>query len=273
MVKKKSLAIRTPRSNTRTGKQTARLFAGLESFVNLGDSFEDYCAFASQWPTFCPMAFQNSSGELLLLFPNRGCHTLVIQFRDFLRLVWRRDGVALREQVLKILLGMEYRTVGHEPLADAEEEVEWVPIDASTPEALAKSQQMRDKAREQMRRGNDEKRRDRVLREYDPRIRLAMWGIMHDRETGYSRPWRPLLVADWERGEFFYEPMNDFQRAVYTLFRQSWRARICRECQRLFIADKNPQMFCGTDCSVIARRRRDLASWRKRVGKSRAKGN
>jgi hypothetical protein len=252
-------------------EETERLFAGLEVFVNLGNSYEDYCNFAKQWPTFCPVALRNSSGELVRLLPNKNLHDLVIIYRNFLRLVWRRDAVALREQVSKILLGLANRTVGHEPLADEEEEAEWVPLDTSTPEALAKSQRIREKNRE--RREGDEERSQKVLKEFDPRIRSAVWALMHEHETGYCRPFSPLLVADWERGELCYEPANDFQWAVYTIFRQSWRARICRECQKLFIAAKHPQMFCRVRCSAAVKLRRNRVFWKNRGTVQRRKRN
>lgn len=72
----------------------------------------------------------------------------------------------------------------------------------------------------------------------------------------------PVIIVDWALGEFSYEPLNDFQRAVYALWRESWRARICPECGRAFIAAKPPQLYCSPTCSTAARRKRDLALWR-----------
>lgn len=81
----------------------------------------------------------------------------------------------------------------------------------------------------------------------------------------------PEITVEWKRGEFSYQPLNDFQRAVYALWRESWRARSCPECGRLFIAAKPPQLYCSTSCSNAARRKRDLALWRARGDARRRK--
>jgi hypothetical protein len=262
MVKERRSTVRSPRSYKRAPDEKARLFAGLENLVNLGFSYEEFCKFASQWPTFCPMLLRKSSGALIPLFPHKRLHELVLRFRDFLTLVWRRDPLSHREQVLKILLGLAYAPVGSEALPGDKEEPEWVKADTSSTEALAESQRNRDNAREAIGREDEERRSIKVLSDFDPAIRRAVWALMHDRQTGYCRPSRPTIIADWERGELCYEPANDFQRAVYTLFCQSWRARFCRECQRMFIAEHHPQMYCGLSCSATARRKRDLKLWK-----------
>jgi hypothetical protein len=72
----------------------------------------------------------------------------------------------------------------------------------------------------------------------------------------------------WKYGDFYLVPQNDFQRAIYQLFRQNWRARVCRRCKIFFIARKPKQLFCGTGCSAGSR----LASkreWWERVGSKR----
>jgi hypothetical protein len=223
---------------------------------------KDNREYATQWPTFCPVLLRKSSGDELLLFPHKSLYELVVVFRDFLRLVWRRDSATLREQVPKILLGLANQPLGHEPIANQEIEQEWVAVDTSSPISLAKSLRMREMAREQGGREREEERSKRKFRDFDPRIRRALWALQHDPETDHCRPWWPLLVVDWERSEFTYEPANDFQRAIYALLRQSWRARICRECQRFFIAEKHPQMFCGVACSTVARQKRDREFWK-----------
>jgi hypothetical protein len=271
MVKSKVAIARSPQSDRRTPDESASLFVGLEHFANLGDSYEDYCRFASRWPTFCPVAMKNSAGELLRLLPDKNCHALVMVFRDYLRSVWRWDAVALREQVLRILLGLANRPVGSEPLANEEEDIEWVLPDPSSPETLAATERMRELARRKEWTEGSEGRSKTILHDFDPRLRRTLWALMCDRATRRYFPTWPWFVADWARGEFSYEPGNDFQRAVYALFRQSWRARICRECQRLFVAKKHPQMFCGFECTANARRKRDLAFWKSKGSALRQK--
>jgi hypothetical protein len=62
------------------------------------------------------------------------------------------------------------------------------------------------------------------------------------------------FFADWEEGVFRYRGMCDFQRALYLLFRESWRARFCEKCQAKFIAARAAQKFCTTDCSEAMQR-------------------
>jgi hypothetical protein len=261
--------IRIPGSFTRAPEETERLFAGLESLVNLGDSYKEFCDFAAKCPTFCPIEFRNSAGRNLGLVQSESFHQLTKVFRNYLASVWRRDPTARREQYLKILLGMETKAAGLEP--PEEDEPEWVALDASTPEALKETQRKRDEYRRWKPR--DEKRSKSVLPEFDPQYRRALFAAMHDPERrGYVACF-PQLIANWERGEFTYEPANDFQRAVYRLFRESWRARSCRQCGKLFVATKHPQMYCGTECSTIERRSRDVAYWKTKGAARRQKRN
>jgi hypothetical protein len=258
-------AIRVRHSHTRAPEDTERLFAGLELFGNLGDSYEEYCEFVSKCPIFSPVAFLDySTGENLGLLQNESCHQLTKVFRDYLSSVWRRNPTALRDRTLQILLGLEKKRIGHKPQDEEENEVEWTLLDCSTPEALAETEKIREKVKANERNRDEENRSRSTLPGFDPLYRRALFRLMHHPETrGYAPGW-PQITGDWERGEFTYEPANDFQRAVYRLFRESWRARSCRLCQKLFVARKHPQMFCGGGCSTIARRKRDLDFWKTR---------
>jgi len=88
----------------------------------------------------------------------------------------------------------------------------------------------------------------------------------------------PVISIDWVKGEFSYSPLNDFQHAVYLLFRENWRARRCSQCGRLFVAGKPAQLYCSIPCSFAARRQRDLELWKtsgaanRRARVSRSKG-
>jgi len=85
--------------------------------------------------------------------------------------------------------------------------------------------------------------------------------------------------ADWDEGVFTYEGACDFQKALYLLFRESWRARVCGKCSAKFIARRAAQKYCSTDCSE--RMQRELKqqwwaehgeAWRKRRNISQRKG-
>jgi hypothetical protein len=62
------------------------------------------------------------------------------------------------------------------------------------------------------------------------------------------------FYADWDEGIFRYEGGCDFQRALYLLFLDSWRARVCEKCGAKFIAARAAQKFCTTDCSAAVQR-------------------
>lgn len=79
------------------------------------------------------------------------------------------------------------------------------------------------------------------------------------------------LQADWKTGTFEYAPDNDFQRAVYILFREGWRAKTCVQCSRRFIANKPVQSYCSTNCAGEAKRERNLAWWNRDGKKWRKK--
>src|SRR5262249_12484866 len=81
---------------------------------------------------------------------------------------------------------------------------------------------------------------------------------------------RPRLFPKWTNGDLAYLPGNDFQRALYLLFRASWRAKICAKCSTYFVADKPAQLYCGTACSGGVKRERTLKWWRDKGAKRRA---
>jgi hypothetical protein len=59
---------------------------------------------------------------------------------------------------------------------------------------------------------------------------------------------------DWKRGELIDEPENEFEQAVYALFRNSHLAKACGnpDCPApLFIAQRKSQVYCGEDCALV----------------------
>jgi hypothetical protein len=94
------------------------------------------------------------------------------------------------------------------------------------------------------------------------------------------RPPNPTATAkfsvNWQDGAVEYVSQMDFQRAVWFLFRESWRAKVCPKCSMYFIAEKPPQLYCSLSCSSAAHRASSLDWWKKkgsqkRDAKSRAK--
>lgn len=76
------------------------------------------------------------------------------------------------------------------------------------------------------------------------------------------------LKTNWESGNFIYTTTNNFQRAFYLLFRESWRARVCTICNTYFIAEKPRQKFCSPSCSNRSRLQSNLV-WYHREGAER----
>jgi hypothetical protein len=69
------------------------------------------------------------------------------------------------------------------------------------------------------------------------------------------------FYADWDQGIFSYEGTCDFQRALFLLFRESWRARVCEKCDSKFIARRAAQKYCSTDCSEDMQRELKQKWW------------
>lgn len=63
-----------------------------------------------------------------------------------------------------------------------------------------------------------------------------------------------LFQLDWNEGSIRYFGGCDFQTALYLLYRESWRARICEVCEANFIAKRTAQKYCSTDCSESMQR-------------------
>jgi hypothetical protein len=79
---------------------------------------------------------------------------------------------------------------------------------------------------------------------------------------------KAVLWPDWKTGDVLYSSQNNFQRAFYFLFRESWRARICPLCKLYFVAQKPRQKFCSMSCSTRSRLASNMDWWR-RVGATR----
>lgn len=87
-----------------------------------------------------------------------------------------------------------------------------------------------------------------------------------------TRPPLPLarFSIDWCAGAVDYVSRLDFQRAVWLLFSESWRAKICPRCSRYFLAQKPAQLYCSLSCSNAAHRASSLSWWKKKGSQRRA---
>jgi hypothetical protein len=77
---------------------------------------------------------------------------------------------------------------------------------------------------------------------------------------------RPIASfwLDWKTGTASLDSLTDFQEAVWCFFREFWRARVCRQCMRFFIADKSAQSYCTTECSTQAHQASARLWWREK---------
>jgi hypothetical protein len=70
------------------------------------------------------------------------------------------------------------------------------------------------------------------------------------------------VTPDWRLGSFRYDAETDFRKAMYALFRQSWRAKVCPKCEKYFVAAKPARFYCSTECYGLAKSDRDIEYWR-----------
>ena len=75
-------------------------------------------------------------------------------------------------------------------------------------------------------------------------------------------------VVNGVTGEITWKFGCDLQQSVYELMRCRWRAKICPECGRYYVADQTAQKHCSIPCSVKATRKRSLEHWN-REGRAR----
>jgi hypothetical protein len=76
--------------------------------------------------------------------------------------------------------------------------------------------------------------------------------LLDEEQSGVM--WDTQVDLDWERGQFVYEPRTEFQKALYQLFRQSARAKVCDnpDCPApYFIANKTIQRYCSDECAQV----------------------
>ena len=222
-----------------------RLFNHLEEFANLSPYLKEIKAFGARYGSFFPMEVYDERGEDIAWQPST--LGLVDWFREMLQGVWRREKEVEGWWTprLPLLLGLRPQD-------------EWM----TREEAQALSA-------------------DNPEVEFSNRVYLeeVMKVVGRSGEIPSGIRFRlALLKPDWRSGEFHYFPRTDFQSAVYLLFRQSWRAKLCIGCGRYFIADKPPQLYCSTKCHGKVKRKRNLEWWnqegsqrRKKKSKSKAK--
>lgn len=204
---------------------------GLERFVNTGDSLEHYSALQHAFPTFWPLPLRDGNSKELSWVPEG--HKLFLLYRDLLRRFWIRDPGTLQDGFQSSLL---FGTVPHE-----------------TWEAII----------------------DGTSRVASHMPLLAALAPLSTLPGPIAFPGAPLPIAhysvNWNMGTIFYTSQLDFQRAVWCMFCQSWRAKVCPRCNTYFLAQKPAQLYCSTNCSSAVHRESSLGWWKKKGAQNRAR--
>jgi hypothetical protein len=221
-----------------------RLWKGLERFVNCKDDPDSFQGLGLAFPAFWPVRIyyypeseahvgEQSVPESLTWHP--ACHRLFLCYRDTLREVWSGKGGIQRRALRAFLLGL----------------TDWNRAACSEAGGVP----------------------TRYFGEsFSGKLDSGWWHILRSVPTAY--PVQTSLPMLWENGTICIDlrdleiRRNDFAKACFSVFRKSWRARVCRRCGVRFVARKPKQLFCGTDCSAGSR----LASkrkWWKRTGAAR----
>jgi hypothetical protein len=212
-----------------------RLFKGLERFANTGNSLEEYRALGKGWQDFWPLDSRDEHWKPLLWVDSG--HALFSLFRDSLRCLWASDPSSVHSD---------------------ETRVEECPLHVDALSfLLGIGGQFRHLAKEGGR------------RDLHPRGIVEAWEVLRRNHPDVRVIASPVVYPHWRRGEFTYIPENDFQRAVYLLFRESWRAKVCANCSTCFIAEKPAQLYCSVQCSSASHRTAALKWWREKGAKAR----
>jgi len=87
---------------------------------------------------------------------------------------------------------------------------------------------------------------------------------------GYSAKGAPTsFYPEWGAGVIRFVSNSDFQRAIWLLFCERWRAKICPACSLYFIAEKSAQTYCSLSCGNRAHQSNSLRWWREKGAKRR----
>lgn len=215
-------------------QERERLLGALEAFVNLGDTAEEFLAFGKQHPEFFPVI-------ILVGIHRAPVTTENLEGFSFETLSWhpacRRLGLLFRDLL---------RRAWTRPSSGRDDDIE------ASHEFLA-------------------------LLNIKPQDQIKGWGdafssVLESYPRAYpSGVHFGHLWADWKTGSFLYSPWNEFQRAVYVLFREGWRAKTCPRCSRQFIAGKPRQTYCSPRCFGEAKSERGLLWWHVHGKRWRAK--
>ena len=211
----------------------------LEAYANMGVTPEEWKRFHLKFPGFFPKElsewFYRFAAHWARQFENDLKTSLkppLLFYRDRLRNVWARedrDGSSM-----KVLLGFEL-AAGHKNFSG----------DLLMPARFG-----------------EKKRGKWTVCVYIPGQPLD-----RDQQTSLAGLPQGRPVVDGVTGTITWQFGCTLQQSVYELMQQRWRAMVCPECGKFFLADKTRQTYCSSVCFGEMKRKRALDYWN-RVGRA-----
>jgi protein-arginine kinase activator protein McsA len=89
--------------------------------------------------------------------------------------------------------------------------------------------------------------------------------------SSFERLGKGELQVDGLSGQIRWRFECEFQRSLYELMQCRWRAKVCEQCGRFFVALKTAQRFCSARCTEDTKRKRVLTWWNAEGKQRRAK--
>lgn len=212
-----------------------RIWSALERFANTGDSIDDYQRMAARCPSFWPLPVEDGRGQDLAW--HEAAQPLFNFYRNSLQRLWVRDPVVLKVgPYTELLLGV-FRDV-YSLFADDSPLMDTPTRSTAVPQGL----------------------------------QLAIRRLKRSFPDARGPGLQPIASfwPDWNTGTVRYTFHTDFQWAVWRFFRESWRAKVCPQCSRYFIADKPAQAYCSPKCSNQAHLASAVRWWKEKGASRRA---
>ena len=220
--------------------------SALERFANLRETPEDWKRFRLKWPDFFPnhltewfYRYAEEWAKLVQEIPElkERQRPNLIFYRDCLREVW--NGKDHQGVFLKVLLGFE--------------------LDVRDSSLLNFGSLFS----------------PAVCWEKDGERTITSWipgqSLDPDKQESIAGlpPGRPCVNG--VTGAITWEFGCALQQSVYELMQQLWRAMVCPECHKFFLADKTRQVYCSSACFGEMKRKRALDYWNRKGSDARDK--
>jgi hypothetical protein len=92
-----------------------------------------------------------------------------------------------------------------------------------------------------------------------------------DKQTSIAGLPPGRAIVNGVTGAITWEFGCTLQQSVHELMQQRWRAMVCPECTKFFLADKTRQVYCSSACFGEMKRKRALDYWNRKGSNARHK--